>query len=184
MKSNQKGITLIELLAASCLAMVIVIAVISIWISNANSATQTFSDTDVQQDAMIVQHTVQNVYNNCSNSYGTPFRIILSSSGQVSIQYESGGTKTVSGIGIIYRYNPDSEGTAPKTTDNGEQIWPAAGYFGGTKENNDAPADNSGNDEDGADIFLNAQNENDNIPFATEIILNQSIVSPTNSVNH
>ncbi|MFT8870908.1 MAG: prepilin-type N-terminal cleavage/methylation domain-containing protein [Sporolactobacillus sp.] len=121
MRNNQSGVTLIEVLAVSVLAAVLCAMMIGFYTFSERSAAQTTAESSVQQDALIVQRTIENAYFNRSTQ---PFRLTVTDSGQLQIinMDVSGNPETpsvVSGPGILYRAAGQS----------GTFSWPSATTF-------------------------------------------------------
>ncbi|MFT8362030.1 MAG: hypothetical protein ABF586_04660 [Sporolactobacillus sp.] len=130
---HEHGLTLVEVLAAVTLTTICAVLIISVWVSAEQSASRTLSENNIQQDAQLVQKRAQEAYINRQN---TPFMLQVNSNHQVVLVYGDGTSHVISGDGISYQVNNQSDGTYSWPSSESGDSGSSAGtnFFSGTND--------------------------------------------------
>ncbi|TGA99525.1 prepilin-type N-terminal cleavage/methylation domain-containing protein [Sporolactobacillus shoreae] len=105
MVHNNKGVTLVELLAVLALATICFVLIFSIWLSGQKSADHTMTENDLQSDANLVQKRLTDAFYDKNQK---PFTL-SNINGQVAIQYVgSSQEETISSDQFVYSGTPTS----------------------------------------------------------------------------
>lgn len=97
---NQKGVTLVEMLAVLTIASVCFALIFGIWLSGEKSAARTMTENDLQADAHLVQSRLTTAFYNQNEK---PFTVTVND-GQVEITYEnSAQPEIISDSDLLYR---------------------------------------------------------------------------------
>jgi prepilin-type N-terminal cleavage/methylation domain len=112
METDQRGFTLVELLAVLTLATICFALIFGIWLSGQKSATRTMTENDLQADANLVQKRLTEAFYDKNQK---PFTLSLNY-GQVELKYDgSDKAEALSAANLIYSGSSSSQTVNPST---------------------------------------------------------------------